>query len=92
MNSAALRYKVLFFLSLTTAQTGLSQTDIDQAACEGLKDLRNLTLTRAEIKKNPIDDYAYCYVRGIISPAIHFHAQLPLPKNWNGRFLQWGDG
>lgn len=92
MNSAALRYKVLFFLSLTTAQTGLSQTDIDQAACEGLKDLRNLTLTRAEIKKNPIDDSAYCYVRGIISPAIHFHAQLPLPKNWNGRFLQWGDG
>ena len=60
MNSAALRYKVLFFLSLTTAQTGLSQTDIDQAACEGLKDLRNLTLTRAEIKKNPIDDSAYC--------------------------------
>ncbi|MDA9901540.1 tannase/feruloyl esterase family alpha/beta hydrolase [Gammaproteobacteria bacterium] len=92
MKSAALRYKALFFFSLTTAQTGLSQTDIDQVACEGLEDLRNLTLTRAEIKTNPIDDSAYCYVRGIISPAIHFHAQLPLPKNWNGRFLQWGDG
>jgi feruloyl esterase len=92
MKSAALRYKALLFFSLTTAQTGLSQTDIDQVACEGLEDLRNLTLTRAEIKTNPIDDSAYCYVRGIISPAIHFHAQLPLPKNWNGRFLQWGDG
>ena len=31
-------------------------------------------------------------MRGIISPAIHFHAQLPLIGNWNGRFLQWGDG
>ena len=92
MKSAALRYKALFFLSFATAQSGLSQTDIDQIACEGLEDLRNLTLTRAEIKTNPINDSTYCYVRGIISPAIHFHAQLPLPKNWNGRFLQWGDG
>ncbi|MEE3011193.1 MAG: tannase/feruloyl esterase family alpha/beta hydrolase [Pseudomonadota bacterium] len=60
--------------------------------CEALLDSRNLTLTRAEIAENPEDGSAYCYVRGIISPAIHFHAQLPLPGNWNGRFLQWGDG
>ena len=56
--------------------------------CEALLDSRNLTLTRAEIAENPEDGSAYCYVRGIISPAIHFHAQLPLPGNWNGRFLQ----
>ena len=92
MKSAALRYKTLLLLGLMTAQSGLSQTDIDQTICEELQDLRNLTLIRAEIKKNPLDESTYCYVRGIISPAIHFHAQLPLPRNWNGRFLQWGDG
>ncbi len=62
------------------------------AACEALADLRSLTITRAEVTENPFDGSSYCYVRGIISPAIHFHAQLPLPTNWNGRFLQWGDG
>ncbi|MEX2468353.1 MAG: tannase/feruloyl esterase family alpha/beta hydrolase, partial [Pseudohongiellaceae bacterium] len=55
-------------------------------------DLRNLTITRAGIRSNPQDGTDYCYVRGIISPAIHFHVQLPLQQNWNGRFLQWGDG
>jgi feruloyl esterase len=44
------------------------------------------------MRDNDQSDSAYCYVRGIISPAIHFHAQLPLPENFNGRFLQWGDG
>ena len=55
--------------------------------CEALLDSRNLTLTRAEIAENPEDGSAYCYVRGIISPAIHFHAQLPLLAYWNGRVL-----
>ena len=34
----------------------------------------------------------YCHAKGIISPAISWHVQLPLPANWNGRFLKWGDG
>ena len=36
--------------------------------------------------------WAYCYVRGILPPAIGFHVQLPLRADWNGRFLKWGDG
>ncbi|MBT8146069.1 MAG: tannase/feruloyl esterase family alpha/beta hydrolase, partial [Gammaproteobacteria bacterium] len=52
---------------------------------------RNLTLTSARIRSTA-DGTPHCYVRGIIYPAIHYHAQLPLPENWNGRFLQWGDG
>ena len=62
------------------------------AACENLRSIRNLTITSAEIRANDQSDNPYCYLRGIISPAIHFHAQLPLKENWNGRFLQWGDG
>ncbi len=72
------------------AQTTVSQAQL--AACESLRDLRNLTITGATIRDNDQGDRPYCYVRGIISPAIHFHVQLPLPQDWNGRFLQWGDG
>ena len=69
------------------------QASPEQAqACEALQQLRNLTITSAAIRANDQSVDPYCYVRGIISPAIHFHAQLPLPENWNGRFLQWGDG
>lgn len=74
--------------------TGMAQqASLQQAqACEALQQLRNLTITSAAIRANDQAEDPYCYVRGIISPAIHFHAQLPLPENWNGRFLQWGDG
>ncbi|MCH7815632.1 MAG: tannase/feruloyl esterase family alpha/beta hydrolase [Proteobacteria bacterium] len=61
-------------------------------ACATLQQLRNLTITSASIRANDESENPYCYVRGIISPAIHFHVQLPLPEHWNGRFLQWGDG
>lgn len=60
-------------------------------ACTALLDTRNLTLTSARIRSTA-DGTPHCYVRGIIYPAIHYHVQLPLPGNWNGRFLQWGDG
>ena len=74
---------------LTHAQT----TNLDERiACEDLENIRNLTIISAEIRENDLSVDQYCYVRGIISPAIHFHAQLPLRQNWNGRFLQWGDG
>jgi len=28
----------------------------------------------------------------MIAPGIQYHVQLPLPRNWNERFLHWGDG
>ena len=73
------------------AQAQISDLD-EKIACENLENIRNLTITSAEIRENDLSADPYCYVRGIISPAIHFHAQLPLRHNWNGRFLQWGDG
>lgn len=75
---------------LIVPQGAIAQSDAER--CADLLDVRSLTLTRAEVAENSVDGSSYCYVRGIISPAIHFHAQLPLPENWNGRFLQWGDG
>lgn len=89
-------YNVIVFLLLfpLTSILALGQK-VDQAreqACEALVYARNLTITSADIQANPLSEESYCYVRGIISPAIHFHAQLPWPENWNGRFLQWGDG
>ena len=62
------------------------------AACEALAEIPNLTLISAQVAKTREDRVSYCYVRGILPPAIGFHIQLPLPENWNGRFLNWGDG
>lgn len=69
-----------------------AQSTTAAADCAALLDLTDLTITSASLRNNDQSDSPYCYVRGIIAPAIHFHAQLPLPENWNGRFLQWGDG
>jgi len=82
----------LLFLSFSSLSPGQNRTSSEAQACEDLVLLVNLTITLAKIRDNDQSDNDYCYVRGIISPAIHFHAQLPLPENWNGRFLQWGDG
>ncbi len=65
--------------------------DADRAGCEALLHLRNLTITYAGLSESA-GGASYCYAKGILPPAIHFHVQLPLPRNWNGRFLKWGDG
>ena len=59
--------------------------------CERLLQQRNLTITYAGIAETS-EGRSYCYVRGLIRSAVHFHVQLPLPDDWNGRFLKWGDG
>ena len=64
----------------------------EQLACEALVGTLNLTLTSAQLVAATDSTPQYCYVKGIISPGIVFHVQLPLPGNWNGRFLKWGDG
>lgn len=83
----ALIYTALLIPNLATAQDSS-----DQQACAALLYLPDLTITSASLRDNEQGNRPYCYVRGIIAPAIHFHAQLPLPADWNGRFLQWGDG
>lgn len=66
-------------------------SDLERTDCEALLLTRNLTITHAAIAKTGAG-VAYCYVKGILPPAIGFHVQLPLPEAWNGRFLKWGDG
>ena len=63
-----------------------------EQACRALANVRNLTILSAKLVEAKGATPQYCYVRGLISPAIHYHVQLPLPENWNGRFLMWGDG
>ena len=72
------------------AEQAPGATDADRAGCEALLHVRNLTLTYAGLAE--AGGVPYCYVKGILPPAIHFHVQLPLPRDWNGRFLKWGDG
>lgn len=66
-------------------------TEAERASCAALQRTRNLTITYAGVATTR-DGTAYCYVKGILPPAIQFHVQLPLPGAWNGRFLKWGDG
>ncbi|MGH9786227.1 MAG: tannase/feruloyl esterase family alpha/beta hydrolase, partial [Terriglobia bacterium] len=63
-----------------------------QRACQALTGIRNLTIISASLVNAKGTTPEYCYVRGLMQPAIHFHVQLPLPENWNGRFLHIGDG
>ena len=65
-------------------------TGDDAAACAELEMVPNLTITFAGVRQAQ-GALSYRYVRGVIAPAIGFHAQLPLRANWNGRFLMWGD-
>jgi feruloyl esterase len=64
----------------------------NEQACLALRNMPDLTITLAELKSPTNSTPAYCYVKGTIAPAIQYHMQLPLPENWNGRFLMWGDG
>jgi hypothetical protein len=62
------------------------------SACHSLTQLVDLTITFAELRPASGTTPEYCYTRGVITPNIRYHLQLPLPDAWNGRFLQWGDG
>ncbi len=63
-----------------------------QLACEALAQTPNLTITVARLVEATETTPQYCYMKGVISPAIVYHMQLPLPENWNGRLLNIGDG
>lgn len=69
-----------------------AQSAADTQACEALALTTDLTILSAQIMPAQGSTPAYCYVRGLSGPATHYHVQLPLPGNWNARFLQWGDG
>ena len=62
-----------------------------RARCTALTGMTNLTILSAEVREGETGG-AYCYIRGVVPPAIGFHVQAPLPDDWNGRFLMWGDG
>ncbi len=64
----------------------------DEAACRAMTNIANLTILSAELVPAKGSTPEYCHVTGLIEPAIHWHMQLPLPSNWNGRLLNIGNG
>ena len=76
----------------TSANVSAQAPPSTRAACEALIDVANLTITSARLIESQSTGVRYCYVKGVLQPAVGFHVQLPLPENWNGRFLMWGDG
>ena len=89
---------VLLLVAISLFLAGCSGVQGDEVvseaelACLELAQIRNLTLTSAELVEATDSTPQYCYAKGIISPSISYHVQLPLPENWNGRFVNWGDG
>ena len=74
------------------AQDDAVVQDEAAARCERMADSRNLTIYTARWWPADERTSAHCYLRGLVSPGIHYHVQLPPPDAWNGRFLNWGDG
>ena len=64
----------------------------EEAACRGLLEMPNLTITSATLKSASGSTPQHCYIQGMISGRIRFHMQLPLRTSWNGRLLNIGDG
>jgi len=82
----------LILLLLMSASGASAAEPQDADVCASLSGARNLTILASALVPAQGDVPSHCYVRGLISPSTHYHVQLPLPQNWNGRFLMWGDG
>lgn len=81
------------FLGLVGAVSVFSsQNRSEEQACLALTDVPNLSIASATIRQSNAGAKPYCYVKGSVAPGIRYHVQLPLPEDWNGRFLHWGDG
>ena len=97
-----MRFSTSILALVLTTGVGLAEPgpSEEELACAALTDIRNLTVSSADVRwvereravRLGYSAVQYCYVKGVISPGISFHIQLPLPQNWNGRFLKWGDG
>lgn len=64
----------------------------EQASCHSLIGTPNLTILSAEVVPAAGELPSYCQVYGLVAPAIHWQAQLPLGGKWNGRLLNIGNG
>ena len=89
-----LRITVLVIAMIASALNSAGQAAPvgEEGACRALLRLPNLTILSAEIIEANGRTPRYCHVTGLISPGIHWHAQLPLPVNWNGALLNIGNG
>jgi hypothetical protein len=77
----------LAVVSKAAQEPNEKQTSPEQAACRAMMQIPNLTILSADLVDAKGSTPRYCHVTGLIGPAIHWHMQLPLPGNWNGRLL-----
>lgn len=92
MKHTLLCYAITLSASAFAVNSAIGQSPAEIESCAALTQIPSLTILAAAIKPAQSGIPSYCYVRGLIAPATHYHVQLPLPSNWNARFLQWGDG
>jgi len=64
----------------------------DLAACRDLILLPTLTIVHADVVDRHMGVPPHCYVKGVISNSISWHALLPAPDKWTGRLVHQGDG
>jgi feruloyl esterase len=64
---------------------------VEEKGCRDLAASPVLNVLRAEIRIVGRSRTPHCYVLGAIGSGIRYHVQLPLPRNWNERFLYGGD-
>lgn len=93
MTNPTIRCATLLFGVSASLITGLAAAAAQDALqCSALVGTTNLTITSAELVPQTGDTPAYCLAKGTIAPQVRYQVQLPLPDNWNGRYLNWGDG
>jgi Tannase and feruloyl esterase len=102
INTVRLALRAVTLLLLLEGVVVLAQTSsnadraqenrADEAACHRLIGTPDLTVLSSEVVPAAKTLPAYCQVYGLIAPAIHWQAQLPLGSAWNGRLLNIGNG
>jgi hypothetical protein len=83
----------LAFTACAAAQDGgTPEAPAEQAACEALLELNDLSVTSARWRPAAGATPAHCYLRGVLGGTVRFHMQLPRRADWNGRLVNIGDG
>lgn len=85
---------VLFPLVLPSQASSPSSPAPDAEACAALAGMPwgGFRIDEAEHREATGEQPAHCFVKGAIDAEIGFELLMPLPENWNGRFVMGGGG
>lgn len=86
---------VVMMTGLSKRGEGQRQSAVmsEEAACEVLAEMANVTVTSATLRPAMNGVPEHCYIRGTVGGGrIRFNMQLPTRNAWNGRLVNLGDG